>query len=103
MGLFWYISKSRDANHIIATRREYVAANPTPASFMHELTVLNPWWRTSRWQEADPSLRAAARAPFQRHPPVLDDITSPNLYTLRGPRRVGKSTVLKQTIARLCT
>ena len=76
--------------------------HPTPASFMHELTQLNPWWRTSQWQETDPQLRAAARAPFLRLPAVLDDISPPNLYTLRGPRRVGKSTVLKQAIARLC-
>lgn len=34
-------------------------------------------------------------------PAVLDDIAPPNLYTLRGPRRVGKSTVLKQTVSRL--
>jgi predicted AAA+ superfamily ATPase len=47
-------------------------------------------------------LVAAARAPFERRPAILDDIAAPNLYTLRGPRRTGKSTVLKQTIARLC-
>ncbi|HEU5319021.1 MAG TPA: ATP-binding protein [Chloroflexota bacterium] len=47
-------------------------------------------------------MSAAARAPFDRAPTVLADITPPNLYTLRGPRRVGKSTLLKQTIARLC-
>jgi hypothetical protein len=66
------------------------------------LTRANPWWRTQNWQAADPQLTAAARAPFERAPRILADITPPNLYTLRGPRRVGKSTVLKQTIARLC-
>jgi predicted AAA+ superfamily ATPase len=42
------------------------------------------------------------RAPFEWRPSVLDTVKPPNLYTLRGPRRAGKSTVLKQTIARLC-
>ncbi len=66
------------------------------------LTRANPWWRNNSWEAADPQLAAAARAPFQRTPRVLGDIAPPNLYTLRGPRRVGKSTVLKQTISRLC-
>lgn len=51
---------------------------------------------------ADPHLLAAARAPYERQPGVLDNIAPPGLYTLRGPRRVGKSTLLKQSIARLC-
>jgi len=66
------------------------------------LTRANPWWTNKNWDAADPQLIAAARAPFERVPRVLADIGPPNLYTLRGPRRVGKSTVLKQTIARLC-
>jgi predicted AAA+ superfamily ATPase len=65
------------------------------------LTRANPWWASTSWQTADPQLAAAARAPFERTPGVLGDIAPPNLYTLRGPRRVGKSTVLKQTVARL--
>ena len=68
---------------------------------IQELTRANPWWRGAAWEATDPQLIAAARAPFQRFPAVLDTITPPNLYTLRGPRRVGKSTVLKQTIVRL--
>jgi len=69
---------------------------------IQELTRANPWWTQSAWENADPQLVAAGRAPFQRFPSVLDTITPPNLYTLRGPRRVGKSTILKQTVARLC-
>ena len=67
-----------------------------------ELTRLNPWWTRPDWATTDPQLVAAARAPYERHPTVLDDIAPPNLYTLRGPRRTGKSTVLKQAIVRLC-
>ncbi len=67
-----------------------------------ELTRLNPWWTRPDWATTDPQLVAAARAPFERQPTILDDIDPPNLYTLRGPRRTGKSTVLKQAIVRLC-
>jgi predicted AAA+ superfamily ATPase len=65
------------------------------------LTASNPWWVNPRWAETDPQLRAVASAPFSWRPSLLDDIAPPNLYTLRGPRRVGKSTVVKQTIERL--
>lgn len=68
---------------------------------LQELTRVNPWWRDPGWETSDPHLSALARAPFQRRPTVLDDIAPPNLYTLRGPRRVGKTTLLKQTIGRL--
>lgn len=68
---------------------------------LQELTRSNPWWTSPGWEDADPHLQAAARAPYDYMPTVLFDIVPPNLYTLRGPRRVGKSTVLKQTIARL--
>lgn len=79
-----------------------MSAHPTAASLMQELTGLNPWWREPDWRRTDPQLRAAERAPFRRRPSVLDGVVPPNLYTLRGPRRAGKSTALKQTIARLC-
>lgn len=69
---------------------------------IQQLTRSNPWWTDPNWQASDPQLAAAAHAPFERKPAVLDDITPPHLYTLRGPRRTGKSTVLKQTVARLC-
>lgn len=67
-----------------------------------ELGRTNPWWSDPVWPARDPQLIVAKSAPYTYAPAVLADIASPNLYTLRGPRRVGKSTVLKQTIARLC-
>lgn len=71
-------------------------------TLVQALTRANPWWTNPQWQITDPQLTAAWRAPFAWTPRVLADIAAPNLYTLRGPRRVGKSTVLKQTVARLC-
>jgi len=79
-----------------------VATRARRGPLVQELTRSNPWWTTDKWEASDPQLITAARAPFTRVPAVLDDIAAPNLYTLRGPRRVGKSTVLKQTVARLC-
>jgi predicted AAA+ superfamily ATPase len=79
-----------------------MAARAQRGPLLQDLTRSNPWWTTPGWEAGDPHLLAAARAPFERTPTVLDDIAPPNLYTLRGPRRVGMSTVLKQTIARLC-
>lgn len=73
----------------------------TRGALLQQLTRVNPWWTQPRWAAADPQLTSAARAPFERFPTVLDDIAPPNLYTLRGPRRTGKSTVLKQTVVRL--
>lgn len=78
-----------------------MAARAQRGPLIQELTRMNPWWRSPGWQTADPYLGTAARAPFEHRPRVLDDIIPPNLYTLRGPRRAGKSTLLKQTIAQL--
>jgi predicted AAA+ superfamily ATPase len=67
-----------------------------------DLAANNPWWSRPSWQDDDPQLSAARSAPFEWRPGMLADIAPPNVYTLRGPRRAGKSTVAKQIIARLC-
>jgi len=62
----------------------------------------NHWWRDERgWELQDESLREAAQAPFDYRPGVLDDIESGGLYTLSGPRRIGKSLELRRAIAAL--
>jgi uncharacterized protein len=80
-----------------------VAPRAQRGQLLQQLTFVNPWWSQPGWQAADLHLLAAERAPFDRWPKVLDTIRPPNLYILRGPRRAGKTTLLKQTIARLCT
>ncbi len=70
-------------------------------SLLEEISRLNPWWGNANWANEDPQLEAVRAAPYAFVPDVLTDVSPPNLYTLRGPRRVGKSTVLKQTIQRL--
>ncbi len=59
----------------------------------------NPWWRDVRgWQAEDQDLREAAAAPFEYRPGVLDDLRPDGLYTLSGPRRVGKSLEVRRAI-----
>lgn len=69
---------------------------------LQRLPGQNPWWSDADWASKDPQLAAAAAAKFPRPymPAVLDDATAPNLYTIRGPRRVGKTTLLKRFVQR---
>ena len=46
-------------------------------------------------------MREAAQAPFDYRPGALDDIEPGGLYTLSGPRRIGKSLELRRAIAAL--
>ncbi len=65
-----------------------------------ELVAANPWWRhPENWEESDAQLRAARQSPLSYDPRPLRGVTAGGLYILRGPRRVGKSTALKQLIA----
>lgn len=67
-----------------------------------DLAARNPWWRGLEGFAADPHLAKLADAPFRREPSVLQSIRDdePNVYTLRGPRQVGKTTLLKQLASR---
>ncbi|MBW6455868.1 MAG: AAA family ATPase [Trueperaceae bacterium] len=73
----------------------------------------NPWWRTratarsaDAWRDDDPVLRARSRWDLGYRSELLDDVVaSPGtdlLIILRGPRRVGKSVLLRDTAASLC-
>ncbi len=65
------------------------------------LTDRSSWWRDERWQREDPDLRDAGEAPFLYEPGPLAGLRPAGLYTLRGPRRVGKSVEIKRAIAAL--
>lgn len=66
-----------------------------------ELARTNSWWRGSRWAATDPDLRVVRDTALDYQSPCLDDLTPGGLYLLRGPRRVGKTVAVKQTIERL--
>lgn len=72
------------------------------AEIADRLRNRNHWWRTEHgWEHEDESLREAAQAPFNYRPGVLDDIEPGGLYTLSGPRRIGKSLELRRAIVAL--
>jgi len=67
-----------------------------------ELSRLNPWWRDpSRWQYSDADLQEVRRANLGYNTRALDDLQEGCLYTLRGPRRVGKTVAVIQCIKQL--
>lgn len=57
----------------------------------------NPWWRDKELISHDPKIRELARRPFCFRPELLDEFNmqAPAVYTLRGPRQIGKTTALK--------
>lgn len=68
-----------------------------------DVSARNPWWQGPDAFARDPHLTRLAEAPFRRVPAALQSIKpdEPNVYTLRGPRQVGKTTLLKQLASRL--
>lgn len=66
-----------------------------------ELSNGNPWWRGTEWASRDPDLSEVARAPLTYDSRCLSGLEPGDLYILRGPRRVGKTVAVKQTIRRL--
>lgn len=67
-----------------------------------EVAQTNPWWRGGRWVKewvsTDPDLKPANATDLGYVSGCLDDLESGRLYLLRGPRRVGKTVSVKQTI-----
>lgn len=77
------------------------------------LTHVNPWWRpdplaqgNASWVGKQRALRELQAFDFGYRPNILSDIAhgplTNSLIVLSGPRRVGKSTLLLDTIAQLC-
>ena len=61
----------------------------------------NRWWLGPTEVERDRHLRRLHEAPLRWEPPLPFQFDRDALYTLRGPRQVGKSTILKRQIAAL--
>lgn len=70
---------------------------------LERLREQNPWWSDPSAIDRDPNLQELAEFPFQRPLPLLEElrVDSPIVYTLRGPRQVGKTTALKMLVQRL--
>lgn len=69
-----------------------------------QINTLNPWWSTDDWAKDDVHLAEAAAAPFRWDPRPFDavDLASGAVFTLRGPRQSGKTTITKRLIAERC-
>lgn len=63
----------------------------------------NPWWKDARQIDADPDLQRLAEASVRFEHPIPFQLDVDAVYTLRGPRQVGKSTLLKRLIRTLLT
>lgn len=66
------------------------------------LDIFNPWWRDGYDMGDDPSVKAWTKSMVRRdagrdHPFRAGDL----VYSLRGPRQVGKTTLLKLEVKRL--
>ena len=70
---------------------------------LERLREQNRWWGDPSAIDRDPNLRELAGSPFQRPLPSIEAlrIDLPIVYTLRGPRQVGKTTALKTLAKRL--
>ena len=67
-----------------------------------ELREANPWWADPRAIDTDPAIVGLERSLFQRQLGARYRFdANDHIYTLRGPRRVGKTTLLMQEIRRL--
>jgi predicted AAA+ superfamily ATPase len=70
---------------------------------LDRLAVSNPWWSDPTALSRDRHLRALETSPFRRPLPIVETlrIDAPLVYTLRGPRQVGKTTAAKLLARRL--
>jgi uncharacterized protein len=66
-----------------------------------ELSRTNTWWKNTAWWKHDPDLLDAERLDLTYQSDCLRGLEPGGLYILRGPRRVGKTVAIKQTIQAL--
>jgi len=70
-------------------------------SYPIEFAEQNPWWKTRQWAANDKHIQTFQSSVFQWRPRLkfFLDFSKDIVYTLRGPRQVGKTTFLKLLIA----
>ena len=67
-----------------------------------ELREANPWWADPKAIDGDPAIVGLEQSRFQRPlGPRCRIESGDHVYTLRGPRRVGKTTLIMREIRRL--
>ncbi len=70
-----------------------------------ELLLHSPWWEEGFTMDADVKLRRLTAMKFVYCHPLLDEypFSQDAILVLRGPRQIGKSTLIKQIISKLLT
>jgi len=70
---------------------------------MTELSLLNPWWKGKEFIKEDKNLREFEEKEYKWQPALLNNIELKinNITALRGPRQVGKTTLVKLLIKNL--
>lgn len=68
-----------------------------------DIYLQNPWWESSDLINSDKNIRTFSDSTFKYYPSFLNkmDYGKKGVYTLRGPRQVGKTTSLKLMIKTL--
>ena len=64
---------------------------------MVDLLIFNPWWESPERIESDRSIVEYQESKLQWQPKIREEfkLTQDVVYTLRGPRQVGKTTLIK--------
>ena len=67
-----------------------------------DFSIQNKWWKGKEYIKEDKHIRDFSEKKYKFEPEALKSIPLPgNIYTLRGPRQVGKTTLVKLLIKRL--
>ncbi len=70
---------------------------------MIDLSILNPWWKGKEYIREDKHIKELEGKEYKWQPELLNQLKllPNNIYSLRGPRQVGKTTLIKLIIQRL--
>jgi hypothetical protein len=67
-----------------------------------EIAEWNEWWKTGKFPTSDPNLEDWSHSSFKWKPRLSETFEKEEvLYVMRGPRRVGKTTLVKLKIKQL--
>ena len=68
-----------------------------------DLAILNPWWKGKEYIKEDKNLQELNKKRYKWKPKLLKEIKliPNNIFTLRGPRQIGKTTLVKLLIKNL--
>ncbi|MBI2135567.1 ATP-binding protein [Candidatus Woesearchaeota archaeon] len=68
---------------------------------MADLPLLNPWWKGRQYIQEDKHIKEYEEKKYKWEPKLEIKLLPDNIFTLRGPRQVGKTTLMKLFIRNL--